>query len=73
MCVFLIGSHDVGPRVLKFGTVDHIYPWKVIGNILFGYPNPGGQGALKTGFQGLYSPNHAFWGKFHFTKAKVQR
>ena len=70
VCVFFIGGHTVGPRVLKFGMEDHIYPWEVIGYILFGYPNPGGQGALKTGFQGLYSPNRAFLGNFH--KAKVE-
>ena len=70
--MFLIGGHTVGPSVLKFGIEDCIYPWDVIGYISFRDPNPRGQGALKTGFQGLYSPNHAFWGKFHFTKAKVQ-
>ena len=70
VCVFYIGSHTVGPRVLKFGMKDHIYPWEVIGYILFGYPNPRGQGALKTGFQGLNSPNRAILGKFHKTKVK---
>ena len=70
MCVFFIGGHTVGPTELKFGMEDHIYPWEVIGYISFGYPNPGDQGALKTWLQGLYSPNHAFLGKFH--KSKVE-
>ena len=58
MCVFFIGGYTIRPRVLKFGMENHIYPWEVIGYILFGYPNPWGQGALKTEFNGLYSPNH---------------
>ena len=68
--MFFNSGHIVGPRMLKFDMEDHIYPWEVIGYILFGYPNTGGQRALKTGFQGLYSPNHAFLGNFH--KAKVE-
>ena len=36
MCVFFTG-HTVGPTVLKFGMDDHIYPWEVIGYILFGF------------------------------------
>ena len=69
VCVFFIGGHTVGPSVLKFGMEDHIYPREVIGYILFGYPNPGGQ-ALKTGFQGLFSPNRAFLGNFPKTKVE---
>ena len=59
--MFFIGGHTVGPTVLKFGMGDYIYPWEVIGNISLRYPQPSGSGALKTGFHGLYSPNHAFW------------
>ena len=48
--VFFIGGHTVGPTELKLGMKDHIYPGEVIGYILFLYPNPQGQGALKTDF-----------------------
>ena len=68
--MFFIGGHTDRPRVMKFGMEDHIYFREVIGYILFGYPNPGGQGALKTGFQGLYSPNRAFLGNFPKTKVE---
>ena len=30
MCLFSIGSHTFGPRVLKLGMGDHIYPWEVV-------------------------------------------
>ena len=37
VCVslFSLGSHTIGPTVLKFGMGDHIYPVEVIGLILF--------------------------------------
>ena len=60
VCVFFIGGDTVGPTVLKFGIEVRIYPWEVIGYISLRYHQPLGSGALKEGFQGLYSPNHAF-------------
>ena len=60
MCVFFIGSHTVGPRVLKFGMEDHIYPWEVIGYISFRYPHHLGRGRPKSGSGGPCSPNGAF-------------
>ena len=63
MCVFFIGGHTVGTRVLKFCMEYHIYPWEVIGYILFGYPNPRGQGALIT-VQGPVQPKPCVSGIF---------
>ena len=58
--LFSIGSHTVGPTVLKFGMEDHIYPVEVIGYILFGYPYPQGRGRPKSGSGGPCRQNGAF-------------
>ena len=51
MCVFSIGDHIVGPRELKFGMEDHIYPWEVIGYISFRYTSWQGSGGPKNSSQ----------------------
>ena len=47
VCLFSIGDHTVGPKVLKFGIEDHIYLAEVIGNIWFRFPYPQGRGEAK--------------------------
>ena len=48
VCLFSIGGHTVGPTVLKFCIEDRIYPWEVIGYILFRYPYPQGLGGQRV-------------------------
>ena len=68
MCVLSIGGNTVGPKELKFGMEDHIYPWEVRRYISFRYLYPQGRGSPKSGFGGPGSSNGAFLGKFHKTK-----
>ena len=60
VCLFSIGGHTVGPRVLKLGMEDLIYPGEVVRYILLQYPYPLGQGRPNRGSGGPSSPNGAF-------------